>query len=120
MIERPGRDRADQLLAPLLRLRAHVEEALELDHHLLVRLFRLTRHPVVEALLLHPGAHVLDVPVEELGVLLLLDDSARDVKLVFPRGEEARMQRVPERLHVVVPADDHVLLEPLELVLTLA
>ena len=69
-------------------LALHVEQALDLGHHLLVRLLVALRDPVVEPLLLHPHAHVLDVAVEELGVLLLLHQAARDVELVL-RGLRA-------------------------------
>ena len=37
VIERPGGDGADELLPPLVRVGLHVEQPLELRHHLLVR-----------------------------------------------------------------------------------
>ena len=95
----------------------HVEKPLELRHHLLVGVLVLPRDAVEETLLFHPDAHVLHVPIEELDVLLLLDEAARDVELVLRGREQARLQRLAERLHVVVAAHDRVLLEPLELVL---
>ncbi len=120
MVERPRGDRADERLAPLGGVGLDVEQPLELRHHLLVGLLVLARDPVVEALFLHPGADVLHVLVKELDVLLLLNETARDVDLVFPRREEPRRQRLAKGLHVVVPADDRVLLQPLELVFSLA
>ncbi len=63
---------------------------------------------------------MLHVPVEELHVLLLLDEPARDVELVLRGRQEARLEGLAERLHVVVAAHDGVLLEPLELVSALA
>src|SRR5262249_44705103 len=51
VIDGPRGDRADHLLPMLLRVPLHVEEALHLAHHLLVRLFVLARDAVPDALL---------------------------------------------------------------------
>ena len=83
---------ADHLPARLVGVALHVEEALDLAHHLLVGLFVLAGDAVADALLLHPDAHVLHVALEELGVLLLVDEAARRVELVLPRRRAGATQ----------------------------
>ena len=120
MVDGPRGDGADELPSPLVRLDLHVEQALDLRHHLVVRLLVPLHDTVVEPLLLHPHVHVLHVPVEELHVLLFLHEAARHVELVLGRLEEPPEEDVAKHLHLVVPAAHGVLLQPLELVAALA
>jgi len=89
VIDGPGGNGADELTPPFLRVDLDVDEALDLRHHLLVRLLVALHHPVVESLFFHPDVHVLDVPIEELHVLLVVHQAARHVELVLRRLEEA-------------------------------
>jgi len=81
-----------------VRLDPHVEQPLDLGHHLVVRLLVALHHAVVRGAPSHPDVHVLHVPIEELDVLLFLHETASRRKARTPSLEQAPEEHVAETL----------------------
>src|SRR5262249_17462675 len=113
VVDRPGRDGADEAAAMVVVLAANAEQPLDLAHQTLVRRLELARVRVADLLALHPHADVRDVPIEQVAVLGLVDQAARRPQLLLDRVEQARPDDLSEKAMIVVAARELLFFEPL-------
>ena len=113
MLDRPGGDARDDLVAEVVALLPHAERLLDLGHHVLVGILEPPGERVAQLLLLGPVRHVRDVLAEQVRVLPLLDQAHRRAHLVVDDIEELLAHDVDELLVLVVAARQRLLLQEL-------
>ena len=111
MLDRPGRDPRDGLVAEVVALLAHAERLLHLGHHLLVGIFQPPRRGIAQFLLLGPVRDVRDVLAQQIRILSLLDQAHRRAHLVVDDIEKTLARDIDELLVLVITARQRLLLQ---------